>query len=366
MPRPTPFRPMAGPSCTKGSNTCGRAWAVMPMPLSATVITSSSPLAATVSPISPPSGVYLDALSSRLRTICASRIGSPWTSIAGAGRSVRRRWPRSAINGAKASIAASMTAAMSTRVCSSCNALPPAGEASCRPATRRDICANWCSMMFCTLGSSGSSVCERPSIAVASRIGAIGLLSSCATRARNSAWRCCACSAAACNSRALNAANTNCSLASRKWALRRSCSASDVSCSVRACGAAAARGVSESGGPTGGWPWNAKLPLPWRLARYIAASALAIRVAASLPSSGNRLMPTLAVRVSMCSPTRLGAAMAAITLRAISAASGACDTSLSRITNSSPPWRLTVSAARTAPVRRLATNSSTSSPTPWP
>ena len=86
----------------------------------------------------------------------------------------------------------------------------------------------------------------------------------------------------------------------------------------------------------------------------------------SSPSSGYRLMPMLADSCSTCPPTRHGSAMAAISLPAISSASDGCDTSVSRIRNSSPPWRLTVSASRTADDRRCATVFSTSSPSAWP
>ena len=77
-------------------------------------------------------------------------------------------------------------------------------------------------------------------------------------------------------------------------------------------------------------------------------------------------MPTLAVSRSTCSPTRLGAPSATSSFSAISAASVGSDTSVSSTTNSSPPWRLTVSAPRTADSSRRAASCSTWSPLAWP
>ena len=85
MPRPTPLKPRACVSGAKGSKICGNACAVMPMPLSDTVNTAASSTSSSESRISPPSGVYLVALSSRLPTTVSSRARSPCRLTAAPG-----------------------------------------------------------------------------------------------------------------------------------------------------------------------------------------------------------------------------------------------------------------------------------------
>ena len=74
----------------------------------------------------------------------------------------------------------------------------------------------------------------------------------------------------------------------------------------------------------------------------------------------------LAVRRRSCSPIRCGASNARMILSAQTAASCACTTSASRIKNSSPPCRLTVSELRTQERSLRATERSNSSPIAWP
>ena len=74
-------------------------------------------------------------------------------------------------------------------------------------------------------------------------------------------------------------------------------------------------------------------------------------------------MPMLAATFNAWPATTAGAPSAAITFSAIWPADCGCATSESRIKNSSPPWRLTVSAARTEFDRRSATSFSAASPT---
>ncbi len=243
---------------------------------------------------------------------------------------------------------------MSTRRCSSVSPPVATFEASTRSPTRRDIWVIRCSTMPCTRGSSNSSAAGRPSIAAAMRMGAIGLRNSSVTAAINADCRCRASSAAAFSSCAESAASTSFSLASRNSAYRRSASAPCAAC---VCSDAGATGAAP------GRPWASRR---WRLLSYMAASARAIKVSTSSPSSGYSAMPMLTVTTTVRPSSSAGARIAAINFSATTRASPGWSSSSSRTRNSSPPWRPTVSTARTTDRIRSATRRSTLSPNACP
>src|SRR5256885_11919769 len=74
----------------------------------------------------------------------------------------------------------------------------------------------------------------------------------------------------------------------------------------------------------------------------------------------------LTVTRRQCSPMLCSLLSSEMIFAAQIAASAACLTSDSNITNSSPPWRLTVSDSRTQADMRAATDWRSLSPTSWP
>ena len=101
-------------------------------------------------------------------------------------------------------------------------------------------------------------------------------------------------------------------------------------------------------------------------ARYIARSAFFISVSASSPSCGNRLAPMLQPTYSSVPSSHTGSEIDART-RSIHAINDCSSTiSVMTITNSSPPWRATVSLARAQRESRSATTLSKRSPTLCP
>jgi hypothetical protein len=137
----------------------------------------------------PPSGVYLAALSRRLATIWARRTGSPLSQIASDGRSRDNRCLRRSMWGVAVSTAWASTVASSSG-CTSSWSLPCATrETSSRSLTIRVRCS--------ACRATTSIECFVPSVvsaarntALALRMTARGLRSSCPSIARNSSlWR---------------------------------------------------------------------------------------------------------------------------------------------------------------------------------
>lgn len=111
---------------------------------------------------------------------------------------------------------------------------------------------------------------------------------------------------------------------------------------------------------------NVKWLRPRCFASYIAESALRISVAASSPSRGATLMPIDTPSQYSLFAISNGFAIASITSRASAASASGSSQSSTRITNSSPPTR--VSAWRPLPhtTSRAATLRSSASPASWP
>ncbi len=84
MPRP-PARSSVPRSCVNMSKTAGSDSGAMPMPLSLTSMTTSSPSSAASSRMRPFGSVYFAALVSRLATICDTRSGSACITIVACG-----------------------------------------------------------------------------------------------------------------------------------------------------------------------------------------------------------------------------------------------------------------------------------------
>jgi hypothetical protein len=105
---------------------------------------------------------------------------------------------------------------------------------------------------------------------------------------------------------------------------------------------------------------------PAALASYMARSALRSSASGSMPSSGAIATPTLPETCRRRPSISNGAASARSTASAAMAASSGARTSGSSAMNSSPPWRATVSLARSAPTSRSPACTSRRSPTAWP
>ena len=93
---------------------------------------------------------------------------------------------------------------------------------------------------------------------------------------------------------------------------------------------------------------------PASLAWYMAMSALLDRVSKSLPSVGNTEMPIDSVTTTSCAPSVMLRLCCCTSLLATAAASSLPQPG-STSTNSSPPWRESVSPARTSDSSRRAT-----------
>ncbi len=106
--------------------------------------------------------------------------------------------------------------------------------------------------------------------------------------------------------------------------------------------------------------------LPLALTSYIAVSALCSSCSEASPSSGQTAMPMLAVAKNSRPATWNGRRSPAEILSAIAIASVAVPRPGSSTVNSSPPWRATVSPARTQSRMRCAHWRSSSSPSRWP
>ena len=116
-----------------------------------------------------------------------------------------------------------------------------------------------------------------------------------------------------------------------------------------------------AGAPRAPARWaTADLPPPCCFARYIAASAC--RTSSSKAYGGDSGHPDADADRDVAPASRIGVLQAARIRAATDVAAGSSMSS-QMITNSSPPWRATVSVARTAPASRPATSWRSSSPT---
>ena len=90
IPRPPCERSSEASTWAKGSKMCASASAAMPIPVSCTRTTISSPSRAASNVMRPPSLVYFTAFVSRLPRICSSRAGSASTGSGASGRDTTR------------------------------------------------------------------------------------------------------------------------------------------------------------------------------------------------------------------------------------------------------------------------------------
>ena len=120
----TRVRPMPSPpcafveawsTCTNNSKMWGSMSGAMPMPLSRTRSTASSPSRSAVSQMRPFASVYLAALVRRLPTTWASRTGSASRSRDSFGSRTLKSWPCASTSGCTVSTARATTVASSMR-----------------------------------------------------------------------------------------------------------------------------------------------------------------------------------------------------------------------------------------------------------
>ena len=100
MPSPPCERSSRRSTCTNMSKTFVSISGAIPIPVSSTPMTTSSPSRRASRQIRPPGSVYLAALSSRLARTCSSRVGSASSRSSSSGTPTLSSWPRSSISGA--------------------------------------------------------------------------------------------------------------------------------------------------------------------------------------------------------------------------------------------------------------------------
>ena len=218
--RPMP-RPLCGWSdllstCVNRSKIRGSSSAGMPMPLSRTRISTSSPARRTVRRMCPPRLVYLAALPSTLPSACVRRSGSPLTLSGSSGVSTVNWWPRASISGCTVSTARATRVATST-------GLARQSDLAARDARHIEQIVDQARQvrqlpLDHVARPDQLRVADRSMrmSCTALRIGASGLRSSCASIARNSSlWR--SASFSACSARA----RSTTSLCSARLALRQ-------------------------------------------------------------------------------------------------------------------------------------------------
>ena len=105
---------------------------------------------------------------------------------------------------------------------------------------------------------------------------------------------------------------------------------------------------------------------PESLARYMARSAFLSKASTSWPSRGATAMPSDAVTTTSSPCSVKGCPSCSMTCLAATAISSSCGMPPSKIRNSSPASRASVSDVRSLEPSRSATRHSSSSPTAWP
>ena len=193
MPRPPCERSSVRLLCTNRSKICGSRSGAIPVPLSLTLITASSPSARASMRIWPCGSVYLMALVSRFATHCTRRAGSPLTS-SGSSCAVRgqRDGSFSRSMGSTVSSACAITSASATFRRSQLDARARDArnvqQIVDQPREVVDLALDDVDGRRRARSSGCGVRCS--SLATALRIGASGLRSSCASMARNSSfWR---------------------------------------------------------------------------------------------------------------------------------------------------------------------------------